>query len=482
VGLLSTLARRLAVAFASLMAVFGIAATFAMQGLSEVHELLHAVKMHETAVRASLELSSAVRDQYAHQAHTIILGDETHLHFYGDARRDVLARLETVRRHVQGPSARQNADDIEHASDELDRIFRERIVPAVLARDRETILAEHARAQELVSLIQARADDLASQAEASIADFESHAALVQHETVRWALITFAVAVALAAVLALYLAQSVARPVARLEAGAARLAAGALGTRIEVEGPRELRSLAEAFNDMSAKLRTDQARLVESEKLAGIGRLAAGVAHEINNPLAVILGHARLLERGASEPQAADLRIIAAEALRGQQIVEGLLDLSRPVRQRTDRVRLRELCGSVVDRLADAGKIGAVRPRIDGDAVVQAHALRVEQVLTNLLANACEATGPDGHVEVVIEQAEDGGVRVTVSDDGPGISAEHATRVFEPFFTTKAKGTGLGLAVAKAIAKAHGGDVTLDRVEPHGARATLVLPRGGEASG
>ena len=115
-------------------------------------------------------------------------------------------------------------------------------------------------------------------------------------------------------------------------------------------------------------------------------------------------------------------------------------------------------------------------------MVQAHALRVEQVLTNLLANACEATGPDGHVEVVIEQAEDGGVRVTVSDDGPGISAEHATRVFEPFFTTKAKGTGLGLAVAKAIAKAHGGDVTLDRVEPHGARATLVLPRGGEASG
>jgi len=475
VRLWSTTAGRLALTFGGLMLVFGSAAFLSMRGLDEVHDLLHAVKKHEGAVRASLELASAVRDQYAHQAHTIILGNTTHLGFYGEAHARVRERLQEVRRHADGPEAAEWTTAIEQASDELDAIFRERIVPAVLAEDAQTIHREHARAQALVSLIQARVDDLTAHAEASITDFEQHAGLVQHQTVRGSLVAFAVATLLAAVLGVYIARSVARPVARLEAGAARVAAGDLDSRIEVEGADELARLAASFNRMTAALKDNQGRLIESEKLAGIGRLAAGVAHEINNPLGVILGYVRILQRDAGGKVAEDLSIVADETRRCQQIVDGLLDLSRPARAQDERVVLGQLCREVVDRLRDTEIVKCEQVTIEGDAVVAGSAQKLRQVVTNLIQNALDAAGTQGHVAVAIRSDAVGSARLAVADDGPGISEKDAQRLFEPFFTTKPKGTGLGLAVARAIARAHGGDIAVEAVSPHGASFVLTLP-------
>ncbi|MBI2374836.1 MAG: HAMP domain-containing protein [Deltaproteobacteria bacterium] len=454
----SGIARRLILSFGSVIVVFGVAAVFAMRGLGEVHVLLHGVKAQERSVRTALELASAVRDQYAHQAHTIILGNETHLAYYGQARGLVRSRVLEARSRLDGPEEVSWLNEIDRASGELDEIFTKRIVPAVLAQDRDVILEEHAHAQALVSLIQDRADRLVTSNEAEIERFEDHAAVVQHASVRAASVFFVLALLLGTALAFYVGRSVAGPVRLLESGAARIAAGDLETRIEIRSNDEVGRLASAFNAMTEALREHQRRLIESEKLAGLGRLAAGVAHEINNPLAVILGYTRLLRRASTSEVDDELRMIEEEAVRCQAIVEGLLDLSRPLRVESEPVLLRELCEEAIERLEDAGRTAGVQVSISGHATARGSTLQLRQVLMNLIQNAVEAAGANGRVSAEIRRPTDGFVEVAIHDSGAGLTAEHRKKLFEPFFTTKSTGTGLGLAVSKAIARAHGGDI------------------------
>jgi signal transduction histidine kinase len=227
--------------------------------------------------------------------------------------------------------------------------------------------------------------------------------------------------------------------------------------------------------MTAALKEHQAQLVQSEKLAGIGRLAAGVAHEINNPLGVILGYTRLLEKHAHPPLADDLAVIEEETLRCKEIVEGLLDLSRPVQVSHETVELRATVDEVIERLREAGVLRGVEVRVVGAARVDGHPSKLRQVLANLTRNAAEAAGPGGSVEIAL--VEDGAsAAVSVRDDGPGLDGEALSRLFEPFFTTKEKGTGLGLAISRAIARAHGGEIEAANAAVGGALMTVRLPR------
>jgi len=233
--------------------------------------------------------------------------------------------------------------------------------------------------------------------------------------------------------------------------------------------------------MTAALLEHQHRLVESEKLAGIGRLAAGVAHEINNPLGVILGYSRLLRKRCDGSMAADLSVVEDETLRAKEIVDGLLDLSRPLPAAAEEVDLRVLSDDVVSRLGDAKLLDGVAVRVDGAASAPGHREKLRQVLVNLVRNAAEAAGTGGSVAVELAE-RDGSAEVAVEDSGPGIPPERRDRLFEPFFTTKPRGTGLGLAVSRAIARAHGGDLDAGVAREGGARFALRLPRrrGGEA--
>ena len=217
---------------------------------------------------------------------------------------------------------------------------------------------------------------------------------------------------MAGAVSLYIGRSIARPIARLQEGAARLAAGRLDTRIDVDTPDEFGALARQFNAMTASLTEHQDRLVQSEKLAGIGRLAAGVAHEINNPLAVILGYARLLRKKAQGPLHDELKIIEDEAIRARDIVEGLLDLSRPLPAGLARVDLRELCDDVVARHGEAtGEDGAVIG-VEGAGAAPGVPAKLRQVLANLVRNAAEAAGPGGRVVVrVVEEPSQARVEV-----------------------------------------------------------------------
>jgi signal transduction histidine kinase len=427
-----------------------------------------------------MELASAVRDQYAHQAHTIILGNDTHLHFYDEAQKRVIALTARVRAHVSSAEEREWVDDIERASTELDQVFRGRIVPAVLAHDQTGVREEHAKAQLLVSLIQDRADRLVQHFEGSIAAYQAEVSALQTGAFHWTIFFVAVVPLLAAAIGAYVLRSVAGPVSRLHQGVERLARGDLDTRIAVRGNDEFGALARQLNAMAAALKDHQERLVRQEKLAGIGRLAAGVAHEINNPLAVILGYARLLRKRADGEVREDLQAVEDEALRAKQIVDGLLDLSRPVEVQSEPVDLRAVCDEVVARLAGTPAFQGVQAAVTGSGGAAADPQKLRQVVVNLVRNAAEAAGPGGRVEIAVEETV-GEIRLSVTDTGPGLSDEVRARLFEPFFTRKDGGTGLGLAVSKGIVEAHGGAIAAENLPGGGARFEVRLPARAQAA-
>jgi len=467
-------ARRLFLAFALLVSTFALASWATLAQLRDIRLGLAEMKQHEEGVRISLELASAVRDQYAHQAHTIILGNATHMHMYEEAEGRVKVLTGQVRAHAARADELAWVDDIARSTDELDGIFRERILPAVLRRDPEGVQAAHDRAQLVVTFIQDRTDRLAQRFEAAIAAYRDEVAALQGAAFRRALFFLVGAPLLAIGVGAYVLRSVARPVERLRAGAERLARGDLDARIDLDTPDEFGALARQMNAMTASLREHQDRLVQSEKLAGIGRLAAGVAHEINNPLAVILGYAKLLHRHADEATARDLSVIEDETLRAKLIVDGLLELARPREADPEPLDLRALCDEAVGRLRETGLLTGVAVEVSGQAAVLGHPYKLRQVVLNLVRNAAEAAGAGGRVEVAVEPSPQG-ASVRVRDDGPGLPDDARARLFEPFFTTKAGGTGLGLAVSQGIVRAHGGDIEAGSPPGGGTTFTVRLP-------
>jgi two-component system, NtrC family, sensor kinase len=233
-------------------------------------------------------------------------------------------------------------------------------------------------------------------------------------------------------------------------------------------------------DLSERRRLEQ-QLMQSGKLAAIGELAAGVAHEINNPLLAILGLTEflLMESDAGSKQHERLRLIQQTGLEIKEIVRALLDFARehPHTQRV--VELESLVRTTIDliRRTNAHKGVEFVERYAADsALVRASGDQLEQVVLNLVANARQAMPNGGavHIEVLREADH---VSLVVSDEGPGISADLQSRIFEPFFTTRrgAGGTGLGLPVSLGIAESHGGSLTLFSEAGHGAAFTLRLP-------
>jgi signal transduction histidine kinase len=468
-------ARKLALGFGALVFIVGAVSYVALEGLGRIGSELASIRREDDSVRLALELASAVRDQYAHQAHTIIIGDESHLSFYTEAQQRVATLTHELRRSAHAPLALTSIEEIERASDELDRIFRERIVPAVVRGDRAVTEEEHGRAQLVVTQIQDAAEHLIETCEAQIAASRAEMEAASRRAHRWILAMLAGAPLLAAGVTLVVGRSIARPLGRLHAGAERLAAGDLDAHIDEGAPDEFGALARQFNAMTAALKQHQAKLVETEKLAGIGRLAAGIAHEINNPLGVILGYTRLLQKRADAGVSDDLGVIAEEALRCKEIVEGLLDLSRPPQAGNEPVDLRAATHEVVERLRQTGVLEGVAVHVWGGATTPGHPSKLRQVLSNLVRNAAEESGPGGRVEISIYQRDEL-AHVLVRDSGPGLDAGRTSRLFEPFFTTKERGTGLGLAVSRGIARAHGGDIEAANAPGGGAVFTLRVPR------
>jgi two-component system NtrC family sensor kinase len=233
-------------------------------------------------------------------------------------------------------------------------------------------------------------------------------------------------------------------------------------------------------DVSDERRLQQ-QLVQSGKLAAIGELAAGVAHEINNPLFAILGLTEFLLKEAAPGSKAHqrLELIQSTGLEIKEIVRALLDFARENADERQVVPLADVVRSTVDlvRRTNAHKgVELVDTYGDEEAPVAGSPNQLKQILLNLIANARQAMPNGGTVHVDVRR-DRGAAVVSVADDGPGITPELAPRIFEPFFTTKRAtgGTGLGLSVSLGIAEAHGGTLTACSEAGRGATFTLRLP-------
>jgi len=235
-----------------------------------------------------------------------------------------------------------------------------------------------------------------------------------------------------------------------------------------------------INDTSEERRMQQ-QLVQSGKLAAIGELAAGVAHEINNPLFAILGLTEFLLKEAEAGSKAQqrLELIQQTGLEIKEIVRALLDFARENAEERHVVPLEEVVQATVDlvRRTNAHKgVELIDSYDDSSALVTASPNQLKQIFLNLIANARQAMPNGGTVKVDVRKDGDW-VAASVCDDGPGIDSGVLVRIFQPFFTTKRStgGTGLGLSVSLGIAEAHGGSLTVVSTPGHGAGFTLRLP-------
>jgi signal transduction histidine kinase len=469
--------RRLAVAFSALLVAFVSGLAFQIVGLRRMEATFAAMSEQEEQMRLALQLEDAVRDQYGHEGR-FVFGASADLAGYEEARTRALELSCALGERAGDPDSIALLNQIDLASDELDRMFRDRIAPAVRSGD-PAAATSHEQSYRLVSLIENSVDELFAQLQRAASQSRRELAQREQTSVAWmAALLVAIPVFVATAM-LYLSRSVARPLARLSAGAAAVAAGDLESRIDIDTPDEFGALASEFNAMTASLKRQQEELVESEKLAGIGRLASGVAHELNNPLQVMVGYLSLNRDVPDRRLAGQLAAVEAETLRCKAIVEALLEFSRPAASPSPTpVDLRLLCEDVSSGLRVSVPSECLRLSLDGAAVALADRSKLRQVVFNLIKNAVEAAGPAGAVEVAMGASGDS-VEMSVRDSGPGITPEARARIFEPFFTTKPSGTGLGLAVSRAIARAHGGDIDVRNGEAGGAVFTLRLPRAPE---
>lgn len=468
------LRRRLQVTLALL--VVAAAATAAVPFLAQrrVREATGSASHAEAGIAAVLRLSIAMRDAYAHQAHVVILNDTTHVEHYRETAHAMQGALAVAQKAVAGTKAEGSLGEVAADAEWLHRTFLQDVVPHV-GGDRAVIIppAEAAivRMEEMQVAVDRAAALLAQDAAVARGDLQT----AMTQSTRASAVFLIVAVVLALVSAIALDRAWSGPLARLEAATDALAKGDLRVRVAddiASRDDELGSLAARFNDMASRLAEREAKLLEAERLAAVGRMAAGVAHEINNPLGVILGNARLLEPKLDDEGKRDVQTIVAEVERCKDIVGGLLDLARPPRLRLGPVDLNELCRETADRLKSAG-VDGVDVRCTGDVGIEADGEKLRQIMANLLHNAAQAGAKRVHINVDGSTEDD--VRLSVRDDGRGVDQAIASRLFAAFATTKAEGTGLGLAVSRAIAMAHGGDLQFVATSK-GARFDLVLPR------
>jgi signal transduction histidine kinase len=284
------------------------------------------------------------------------------------------------------------------------------------------------------------------------------------------------------------------PLAALAQGTRRLAAGDLASRLEPHGPAELAELARSFNRMAEALEADRIALeraheslARGRRLAGVGQLAAGVAHEVGNPVAAILGYAEMCQRDklASERTRELAERIGEEALRIRTLVREMLDLSRPDALALERSASAELIERVAERVRPQPLLAGIDLRVSVASdlpPVEVDRRRLEQIFVNLIENAAHALRgrSEPRIELAAQHAHDpsrparrasdresashnaerapDSVAFTVTDNGPGIDPEHLPYVFDPFFTTKepGEGSGLGLWNAHRLAELLGG--------------------------
>ncbi len=291
---------------------------------------------------------------------------------------------------------------------------------------------------------------------------------------------------------------ISRPLRRLTEAAVEVASGAYGTKVEIGSPNdEVGLLAASFNEMSHKmasdiehLRTLGEQLVRTEKLAAAGTLAAGVAHEVNNPLASISSLIQILQTRAAaaqdhDPKSAEtremLRLISTQVARITQVLRDMMDFARtrpPARSPLDVTHALEASIRLASFDKDFKRLDLTTDYDESAPLVSADTDQLQQVFLNLLLNARDAMPGGGRLHISTSFRRNAHeLLIVIADDGAGIAPEHRAHIFDPFFTTKpaGTGTGLGLAVCYGIITAHGGRIEIAANNGRGTCVRVTLP-------
>ena len=297
--------------------------------------------------------------------------------------------------------------------------------------------------------------------------------------------------AIAMVVSSFLANEVLQPIKRLVFASHQWAKGNLEYRVQTTRRDEIAELTETFNRMASSLKErneqlkeyTQRQIMKSERLATLGQLAAGVAHEINNPLGAVLmyAHLSLEEMDATDPRRENLEKAAGEATRCKNIVKGLLDFARqtePKVEESDANEILERTLSLVGSQAMFQNIRIIKQLCLPPPKALMDGNQIQQVFTNIILNAAEALGGEGELTVATRMASDGeSIEIEFTDTGCGIPPKNLARLFDPFFTTKevGQGTGLGLAVSYGIVARHKGAIDVKSEPGKGATFIVKLP-------
>ena len=472
------LSRRLAAGFAwvSLIALAMCIVLDVLLGAVETS--VQTMQSEEAAIRNGLALATAVREQYIHQAHVLIERSAGHMDHYPQAFEAVQSRARSLRARLP-TSEHARIDQVLEDSRRLDELFRTELLPAIQRPDLENVLRQHHDTlQRLSAHAVEQADALARAAEVGMATEHFRAM----RSSRLGLFLGATCMVLIVVLSVAytrrLRQSLLAPLASLSAAAERFGRGEFEQRVGAVGEGELQAVADAFDRMVHELQQRERRLLDAERMAVVGQFAAGIAHELNNPIGVIRGYLKTMKPSQSpEMLGEELKILDDEAAACQRIAEDLLAFARPGQLQRAWVAIDELLRTSVQRFTDSGQAKARTIQVAAaSAQLFADAGRIRQVLLNLLGNAVQA----GPVEQVIEVS--GGPSIdgrhyefSVSDRGAGVSEADKLRIFEPFFSLRDGGAGLGLAVCHGIIAAHGGRIAVEDRAEGGATFRVSLP-------
>jgi len=296
---------------------------------------------------------------------------------------------------------------------------------------------------------------------------------------------------IALIIASILSSGILRPVRELAEASHRIAQGDIDARVEMDpsAAGEFKELARAFNlmarsieDRDAQLQENARKMTETKKLATLGQLAAGIAHEINNPLGGIVMYSHILKEELRRPENRDtVEKIAKESDRCKRIVKGLLDFARQTKPERTESNLNHVIDEVIALLEHQAifhNIDIVKEHSPGLPLVDVDVAQMQEVFMNIILNAAQAMEGKGTLTTVTRISDDkNSVEVEIRDTGQGIPAKNLDKIFEPFYTTKevGRGTGLGLAIAYGIVERHHGSIWVESEERRGTSFFIRLP-------
>lgn len=443
--------------------------------IQEVSGLVVDMRQQEASGIDSLILATAVRQQSLQIAHSMIDADRSHLDEYRTSRETVRSRIQKLGPEIpHSENARLAA--LGDKTQRMHDTFMKVLLPLLEQGDLRGARRVHRELDEIGQDAASEADALALAVRTRMHHSHRDATAAARAGVLMGGACATVVLLLSAWFTVRLRDAALVPLFKLTESVRRFGQGDLTARVGDLGESEVGELAQVFDRMADELNEREGKLIRQERMAAIGQLAAGVAHELNNPIGIIRGYLKTMHPEENdETLREELKILDEEAAQCQRIAEDLLSYSRASELELEEVDVAPFLKSAVERFVE--QLSDSKPVVTVEVEPQRIRMdsgRVRQVIFNLLKNSLEATRGRARVSLVGRGMGDL-YRIEIEDNGPGIPTEDRSRIFEPFFSQRKGGTGLGLAVVSGIVRGHGGTVEALEGREGGALFRLDLP-------